>query len=153
MLNVTLTRTANAGVLLELDGISILLDGVCQSLPPYLGTPTQIKNFLTENLPNVLAFTHKHLDHYDASYVNLYKQKTLRSVYGPESLNFYEVGNGVKMYLVPTRHIGKTDVEHVSYVINGTSTIYFMGDATPLALKKMQEYAKPDILIVPFALF
>ena len=151
MLNVTLTRTANAGVLLELDGKSILLDGVCQTLPPYQGTPTEIKNFLLENTPDVVAFTHEHLDHYDASYVKLYKEKTLRSVYGPESLNFYEVGNGVKMFLVPTRHIGKTDVEHVSYVIKGSSTIYFMGDATPLALKKMQEYATPDVLIVPFA--
>ena len=32
-------RTANAGVLLELDGARILLDGVCGEIKPYLPTP------------------------------------------------------------------------------------------------------------------
>ena len=151
MLDLRVTRTANAGVLLEIDGKRILLDGVCEPLPPYLGTPAAIRETLTQEMPDVLAFTHEHPDHYDPSYAKLYKEKTLRSVYGPESLPFYEVGNGIEMSLFATRHIGKTDISHVSYVIKGSSTVWFMGDASPLSLKKMTEFSKPDLLIVPFA--
>ncbi len=151
MLGLTITRTANAGVLLEVDGKRILLDGVCEPLPPYLGTPSALRKKLTEEMPDVLVFTHEHPDHYDPSYVKLYKEKTLRSVYGPESLPFYEVGNGIEMSLFVTRHIGKTDIPHISYVINGRCTVWFMGDASPLSLKKMTEFPSPDLLIVPFA--
>ena len=151
MLDLTVTRTANAGVLLEIDGKRILLDGVCEPLPPYLGTPLALRETLAREMPDVLAFTHEHPDHYDPSYAKLYKEKTLRSVCGPESLPFYEVGNGVEMYLPVTRHIGKTDISHVSYVIKGSSIVWFMGDASPFSLKKMTEFPKPDLLIVPFA--
>lgn len=151
MLNITITRTANAGALLEMDGNRILIDGICEPLPPYLGTPFAIRKSLIEELPDVVAFTHEHPDHYDPTYAKLYKEKTLRSVYGPESLPFYELDNGVKMSLFATRHIGKTDIPHVSYVINGSQTVWFMGDASPLSLKKMTGIPKPDMLIVPFA--
>ncbi len=151
MLGLTVTRTANAGVLLEIDGKSILLDGVCEPLPPYLGTPDTLKDTLTQKMPDALAFTHEHPDHYDASYAKLYKEKTLRSVYGPESLPFYELGNGICVSLYKTRHLGKTDIPHVSYVIKGSCTVYFMGDASPLFLPKMAVDSKPDLLIVPFS--
>lgn len=150
MLGLTITRTANAGVFLEIDGVSILLDGVCEPLPPYLGTPTSVKNSLIENMPDVLAFTHKHPDHYDNDYEKLYKEKTLRFVLGPESLTFYKASNGVEISSVATRHIGKTDIPHMSYIIKGSSIVWFMGDATPLCLKNITE-PKPDLLIVPFA--
>ena len=151
MLGLTVTRTANAGVLLEIDGMRILLDGVCAPFPPYLGTPFALRDTLAREMPDVLAFTHEHPDHYDPSYVKLYKEKTLRPVYGPESMPFYELGNGIEMSLVMTRHIGRTDISHVSYVIKGSSTVWFMGDASPLSLKKMTEFPKPDVLIIPFA--
>ncbi len=151
MYDLTVTRTANAGVLLEMDGKRILLDGVCEPFPPYLGTPPVLRETLTREMPDVLAFTHKHPDHYDPSYERLYKEKTLRSACGPESLPFYEVGNGIEMVLAATRHIGKTNIPHVSYAIKGSVTVWFMGDASPLSLKKMTEFPKPDLLIVPFA--
>ncbi len=151
MLDFAITRTANAGVLLDLDGKRILLDGVCEPLPPYLGTPPALRQSLEQAMPDVLAFTHEHPDHYDPSYVKLYKETTLRSVYGPESLPFYEPGNGIRMLSFATRHIGKTDIPHVSYVIRGSRTVWFMGDASPLSLKKMSDAPKPDLLIVPFA--
>ncbi len=151
MLDLTVTRTANAGVLLEMDGKRILLDGVCGPLPPYLGTPTELREMLTKDMPDVLAFTHEHPDHYDPSYAEFYKEKTLRSVIGPESLPFYELGNGIELLLEGTRHIGKTDIPHVSYVIKGSATVWFMGDASPISLKKMTDLPPPDILIVPFA--
>ena len=151
MLGLTLTRTANAGVLLEMDGKRILLDGVCKPLAPYLGTPNALRESLTRDMPDVLAFTHEHPDHYDPSYAKLYKETTLRPVYGPESLPFYEVENGIRMTLVETRHIGKADVAHVSYVLEGSACVWFMGDASPLVLKKMQDLPRPDVLILPFA--
>ena len=151
MLDLTVMRTANAGVLIEMDGRSILLDGVCQPLFPYLGTPSSIRDRLERDMPDVLAFTHRHPDHYDPSYEKLYKDKTLRSAFGPESLPFYELGNGIGMHLSATRHIGKNDVPHVSYVIEGKRTVWFMGDATPISLRKLAEFKAPDLLIVPFA--
>ena len=151
MFGLSVMRTANAGVLLEIDGVSILLDGVCEPLYPYLGTPLEIKNSLKENMPDVLAFTHKHPDHYDLDYEKLYNEKTLRSAFGPESLLFYEVGNGVNVSLIKTRHIGKTDISHVSYVIEGSHSVWFMGDASPLSLNNLKGHTAPDLLIVPFA--
>lgn len=151
MLDLTVTRTANAGVLLKMDGVSILLDGVCEQLSPYLQTPKALRDMLMESPPDVLAFTHKHKDHYDASYAQFYKEKTLRSVYGPESLPFYELESGIRMSLVETRHIGKADIPHVSYIIEGNACVWFMGDASPLVLKKLQDFPKPDLLIAPFA--
>lgn len=151
MLDLTVMRTANAGVLIKMDERSILLDGVCEPLFPYLGTPALLREGLVREMPDVLAFTHEHPDHYDPSYVKIYKEKTLRHVYGPESLTFYELGNGIEMHLLATRHIGKNDIPHVSYVIEGSSTIWFMGDASPISLKKMTNFKAPDLLIVPFA--
>ncbi len=151
MLHLAVTRTANAGVLLEIDGKRILLDGVCEPFPPYLGTPSALRETLLGEMPDVLALTHEHPDHYDPSYAKLYKEKTLRTVYGPESLSFYESRDGIEMLPVLTRHIGKNDVAHVSYVIKGSCTVWFMGDASPLSLKKMPHLAMPDLLIVPFA--
>lgn len=150
MLDFTVRRTANAGVLIDMNEMSILLDGVCEPLFPYLGTPPAIRESLEREMPDVLAFTHEHPDHYDPSYVKIYKEKTLRRVYGPESLTFYELGNGVGMHLITTRHIGKYDILHVSYVIEGSRTVWFMGDASPLSLKKMTDFKTPDLLIIPF---
>ena len=134
-----------------MDGKRILLDGVCAPFHPYLGTPDALRHSLEREMPDVLAFTHEHPDHRDPSYVTLYKEKTLRSVYGPESLPFYALENGIEMLLFTTRHIGKSDVDHVSYVIKGNRTVWFMGDASPLSLRTMSNAPKPDLLIVPFA--
>ena len=134
-----------------MDGTSILLDGVCEHLSPYLGTPKAIRDRLAENLPDVLAFTHKHTDHYDADYAQYYEKKTLRSVKGPESLPIIALQNGIYMFLEQTRHIGKTDIPHVSIIIEGSTCVWFMGDASPLMLKKLEGCPKPDILIAPFA--
>ena len=142
-------RTANAGVLLEIDGISILIDGVCKELNPYLGTPDDIKKALSAKFPDVMLVTHYHSDHYDEEFSSQYKTNTLRSVYGPEFALVGKMGN-VKINGVPTRHIGKSDAEHVSYVISGTKTVWFMGDASPLDIKNFN-YPQPDVIIVPYA--
>jgi L-ascorbate metabolism protein UlaG (beta-lactamase superfamily) len=40
---------------------------------------------------------------------------------------------------------------HHSFVIEGSKCIWFMGDASPMQMKKMAEFPKPDVLIVPYA--
>lgn len=147
-----ITRTANAGVLLKLSGVSFLLDGVSKHLFPYEKTPESIKSEIMKNPPDVMAFTHFHPDHYDEDFVNSYKEDTLRSVNGPELSDFLEEGK-TRLYAVSTRHIGKSDIPHVSFVISGEKCVWFMGDASPLTLRKLENMPKPDVLIAPFAYF
>jgi len=144
-----ITRTANAGVLLEMQGLNMLLDGVCKELSPYEGTPQSIKDKLSAQFPDVVMYTHYHEDHYDEDFSVKYTKETLRSVYGPEFPLFGKMGN-TKIKGIPTRHIGKTDIAHVSYVIDGEKCVWFMGDASPLDAKNIKE-KKPDVIIVPYA--
>lgn len=146
-----ITRTSNAGVLVELDGLSILLDGVCEGLYPYLPTPESIKIKLVEHLPDVVAFTHTHKDHYDDNFVKLYENEKLRSVFGPELSLIESVSDAITLQVVPTRHIGKFNIQHASFVLSGSKTILFTGDASPLVWKNIELINSPDVLIVPYA--
>ncbi len=141
--------TANAGVLIELDGARILLDGICEPTEHYLGTPTEIKAELSVCFPDAVGFTHRHSDHYDGDYERLYKTKTLRPVLGSECSDL-EVER-VRLSAVDTRHLGRGDISHKSFIIEGSRRIFFMGDASPAELKVLAEWGKPDLLIVPFA--
>ena len=149
-------RTANAGVLLTLDGVRILLDGVCKELSPYLGTPEHIREELLCCVPDILAFTHGHKDHFDRSFAQSLYEKTLRSVLGPEDIlrqgmseKPVRVGN-TAVTPVKTRHIGKAglDTRHMSFRIEGSKTVLFTGDAAPTQFK---DYPKADVLIAPYA--
>ncbi|MBO7217587.1 MAG: MBL fold metallo-hydrolase [Clostridia bacterium] len=141
--------TANAGVLIKIDGLSILLDGVCETTENYLGTPDDIRGELETNFPDAVGITHRHSDHYDDRYATIYKNTTLRPILGSECSRF-EVGK-VKFSAVSTRHLGKSNEEHYSFIIEGSRRIFFMGDASPSELKKLLEFGVPDIIIVPFA--
>ncbi len=135
---------------MELDGLSILIDGVCNKIAPYEETPESIKKELGENFPDIIAFTHSHGDHFDRDYAELYKKATLRSTCGPESFLFKSFGD-VILTGIPTRHIGKADIEHISFVLEGSKTIWFMGDSSPLEWKNKENLPTPDVVIVPFA--
>ena len=143
-------RTANAGVLIKLDVLSILLDGVCKKIAPYEETPESIGKELRESFPDIVAFTHIHGDHFDREYAELYKEKTLRSILGPESFLFKSFGE-VGITGISTRHIGKFDIRHTSFIIEGSKTVWFMGDASPLDFKDRTDLPIPDVVIVPFA--
>ena len=145
-------RTANAGVLLTLDGVRILLDGICGELPPYLATPAAIKQELSENSPDIVAFTHFHPDHFDKDFALLFEEKTGKKILSPENSEPQSVGS-VKIRAIATRHIGKTDIAHISFIIKGSKTVWFMGDASPLTLKIMASPDKPDVLFAPFSYF
>ena len=149
-----LTRTANAGMLLKLDGVTILMDGVCREVRPYPATPPEIKAQLTENIPDAVAFTHSHKDHYDPGFAAAVMRKN-GVILGPSdchgSMEPLTVG-GVRITPVPSRHIGTAGktTQHVSFLIEGSLCIWFTGDATPTQWQKA-DLPRPDVLVVPYA--
>lgn len=152
-------RTANAGVLLKLDGVSVLLDGVCREVKPYLATPEAERKGLSDCWPDVLAFSHTHEDHCDPTFAASYQKQTGGVVLCPEQIpgctvteTSVQIG-GVRLLPVPSRHIGKAGAttRHYSYIIKGSSCVWFLGDASPLQWKQMQQLPRPDVLLVPFA--
>ncbi len=147
-------RTANAGVLLKLDGVSILLDGLCEGVEGYLPTPPHIVQQLLDNPPDLLAFTHSHADHCSEALLLPYRKQNLRPILGPESLYSGAVRVGkVTVTQVPSRHLGKVEpgLQHGSYIIQGSRCVWFLGDAAPMQWKDRRDLPKPDLLIVPYA--
>ena len=151
-----ISRVSNAGVLLELDGVKLLLDGFCAGHGPYLATPAPIRDRLLADPPDMLAFTHGHEDHFDAHMAEQYYKQTLRPVLGPENLPFSTTSRGVgiggvSVLPVKSRHIGKvySDVSHISLNIQGSNSVWFMGDATPTQWSGVDK--KCNVLIAPFA--
>ena len=150
-------RTANAGVLLNLDGVSILLDGVCREVKPYPATPPGERNRLITCYPDVVAFTHGHKDHYDPAYAAEYRRQTGGVILGPQgirdgSMEPIRVGQ-VTVMPVPSRHIGAAGktTPHASYIICGTQCVWFLGDAAPSQWRSRTDLPKPNVLIVPYA--
>lgn len=143
-------RTANAGVLLKTDEISVLLDGVCDKFNAYLGTPIEIRDYILKNPLDCVGVTHMHPDHYDEEFVNQYKKQKNGPVFGPWSDEKIIV-NGVEINVLKTKHIGKFQIEHTSFIINTNKCVWFLGDASPICLRHREDLPKPDILIVPYA--
>ena len=150
-----LVRTANAGILLKLDGITILLDGVCREVKPYPATPPEIRAKLTESFPDIVAFTHIHKDHYDPAYAAAYLQQTGRVILGPGqvkgSMAPITLGNVTVMPL-SSRHIGAAgrETDHASFIIKGSKCLWFMGDSAPSQWRG-KDLPKPDVIVVPYA--
>lgn len=147
-------RTANAGVLLKMDGVSILLDGLCDRVGEYLPTTKDLAEQLLDNPPDILAFTHYHADHCSEALLLPYRKQNLRPILGPESLPLGTVKIGeVTIMPVESRHLGKTEpnLQHVSYIVQGTKCVWFVGDAAPLQWKTRIDLPKPDVLIAPYA--
>ncbi len=153
-----ITRTANAGVLLELDGVSILMDGVCREVKPYPATPPEVKQALMERFPDVVAFTHAHKDHYDPDFAAEYERQKSGVILGPEDLprcsavmQSQTVGV-VTVTPVVSRHIGAAgkNTKHASFVVSGSRCVWFTGDAAPTQWRQ-NDLPKPDVLIVPYA--
>lgn len=145
-----ITRSANSGVLLVLDGVKILLDGVCNELPPYLGTPENIRREFSQDPPDIFAVTHFHPDHCDEDFFLGYSRAGNGIALAPGIGRTATVGQ-VTVTAVDTRHIGKGNVPHVSYIINGSRRVWFMGDASPLSLGSFGDYLSPHLIIAPYA--
>ena len=150
-----LTRTANAGILLKLDGKTILLDGVCREVKPYPATPPKLRDLFVENCPDAVAFTHIHKDHYDPAFAAAYTGRTGRVILGPGqlkgSMEIAKVGD-VTITPVPCRHIGAAgrEVEHCGFVVQGSQCLWFTGDSAPTSWRG-KDLPKPDVLVVPYA--
>lgn len=155
-------RTANAGVLLTLDDVQILLDGVCQEVKPYLATPPAERNKLSSHWPDGVFFTHTHADHFDGDFAGDYNRATARPVYAPAQAAqlcadaivtdaCIPVGN-VCVKAVATRHMGHygSTTEHRSYVVAGSKVLWFLGDASPSEWKRFADCARPDVIAVPY---
>lgn len=157
------TRTANAGGLLELDGIAVLLDGVCRGVGPYLPTPPALLEELAGRRVDLAAFTHAHPDHLDPDGT----QECLYAWGGPpvlgtravrEALSPWPVtvgegvsAGGVTVTPIPSRHIGAAyrTLEHSSLLIEGSRRLLFAGDAAPTQWEGGS--IRPDVLLAPFA--
>ena len=154
-----LLRTANAGAALKLDGVTILLDGVCREVKPYPVTPDYIRDALLETLPDIVAFTHAHKDHYDPAFTAEYQRRTGGVILGPKDLPRCEASSeplrikDVTVTPIPSRHIGAAgkDVAHMSFIIRGSRCVWFLGDSSPFVWKDREDLPKPDVLIVPYA--
>ncbi len=155
-------RTANAGILLRLDDTSILLDGVCQEVSPYLATPPAQREELIAHWPDVVAFSHIHNDHFDSTYAQQYNRGTGRFAFSTGQAagllpDYVQAAASfgtekVRVISVPTRHMGRAfgNTEHCSFVVTGSKCLWFLGDATPTQLKDFSQFPKPDVLVVPF---
>lgn len=145
-------RTANAGILVTMDGVRILLDGVCREVSPYLATPPEERQRLTSPWPDAVCVTHTHEDHFCPDYAAAYKAATGREVWIPKGEGEWAAGD-LRIAAIPTRHLGKAgaDTAHYSFVIRGSKNLWIMGDGAPAQLKKMESCPKPDVLVVPFA--
>ncbi len=149
-----LQRTANAGVLLKLDGVSILLDGLCDRVEGYLPTPPDIARQLLEMPPDLLAFTHCHADHCSEALLLPYRKQNLRPILGPESLCAGSVQVGkVTVTPIESRHLGRVEpgLQHLSYIIEGSQCVWFLGDAAPAQWRNRADLPHPDVLIAPYA--
>lgn len=137
-----------------MDGVSILLDGLCDRVEGYLPTPETIAEQLLDAPPDLLAFTHCHSDHCSNALLLPYKHNKRRPILGPASLQSQQVRVGeVTVTAVETRHLGKTEpgLIHHSFAIEGSKRVWFMGDASPINLKKFEGFHRPDVLIAPYA--
>ena len=103
-----LRRTANAGFLLTLDGVTIAMDGVCLAASPYQATPPAELARLSAAPPDLLAYTHCHADHFDPDFAATFCGPIL----GPEQVaqalpgkqvtdQTVAVGGVLKRYLTP----------------------------------------------------
>ncbi len=130
-----------------MDGISILLDGVCSKVEPYEVTPKVILEELSNNYPDAVGFTHRHPDHFLNGFVCDYENVTGRKALISADTSV-TVGS-VKLHSFPTRHLGRVEegLLHSSFLIKGSKTILFTGDAAPNAIKNLHA----DVLIAPFA--
>ena len=154
-----LRRTANAGFLLTLDGITIALDGVCLEVSPYQATVPAERAKLLAAPPDLLAYTHSHDDHFDPGFAAACPKPVLGTDQVAQALPGKRIFCGpvtvgpVKVTPVATRHIGAfgATTSHQSLVVEGSSQVWFMGDATPAQLKQLLPFGKPTVLIAPFA--
>ena len=149
-------------MLVALDSVILLLDGVCQGYSLYLAPPPAIIQELEHHPPDALAFTHSHPDHFEAGFAARFYEKTHRPILGTAGVAELLPGvpveqgsaviGGVRVTPVPSRHLGAEwrNYPHVSYLLEGSKRIFYVGDATPACWKDAVFQLQPDVLIAPY---
>lgn len=162
MSTVQIQRISNAGVLVTLDGVRLLLDGVCRGLAPYPAPPSEIVAELERRPPDMLAYTHGHPDHFEQEFAVRFYRKTRRPVLGTAGIAELLPGipveqgeaaiGGVRVTPVPSQHLGAewSQYPHVSYLIEGSRRIFLVGDAAPRCWGDEISRIQPDVLIAPY---
>lgn len=159
----TFLRTANAGGLLTLDGVRILLDGVSRAVGDYLSTPGDVETGLLETPIDLMAFTHAHADHFSPEFARRYAgQRPLPPLLGPSDVSTALPGcsvvdgeiqiGSVRVTTVPSRHMGHAGrgTVHRSFILSGSRCVWFLGDASPDQWRSRPNLPGPDVLIAPF---
>ncbi len=154
-------RTSNAGGLLELDGVQVLLDGVSTPDNGYVVTPPDMMGWLVHRSISVAASSHSHPDHFAPEFLRRLSNVILL---GPEDVAQAlperivledEIRiRRVKVLPVASPHQGADPgVPHLNYIIQGIGLcIWFMGDADPFQWPDAEiGLPLPDVLIAPFA--
>ncbi len=146
------TRTSSAGGILELDGVKILLDGA--------GRP-EVETVLPP--VDIMAFTHNHYHHFSPEFVQEYvRQYVSTKLVGPKDVAAdlpdlsvsAAISQAASVYVaaLPSRHAGEAyqDTSHYSFLVNGSSRVWFLGDAAPSQWQAQERLPQPDLLIVPY---
>lgn len=167
----TIEYLHHAGICIELDGVSLLVDPHCQTeYPLWENTPTSLLDGLLQRQPpDILLITHIHSDHFilDATLRLLWKFPDLRIVAPGNVLELLTVQSdasvpsrlfssdavlgeqdrlslcGLTITLYHTEHDGPAEfqTEHFSYLIRGSRSLFIAGDARPVA----KNFGFPDI--------
>jgi L-ascorbate metabolism protein UlaG (beta-lactamase superfamily) len=96
---------------------------------------------------DLFLYTHAHEDHLDPDFAENFKKLGFGTPIGPKADKSLDIQN---ITPVKTRHIGKCDIEHISFIITAENKkLWFMGDASPLCLKDFE--GECDVIVVPFA--
>ena len=139
-------------MLVEYGSARALFDGVCGEVPPYAGTPAHIRRELSEDFPDIVAFTHTHPDHWDGSFARAAFMSGRCAVLMPGGQAAASCGDFIKVSAVRTRHLGKPDFPHVSYLLSvQEKTVWIAGDASPDSLVSAMGPGRPFIAVVPYS--
>lgn len=144
-----ITYLGQAGLLFETNGIIIMIDPYFSNSVAKINSKNQRKIAINENFlkikPNVMIFTHNHLDHYDPDTVKHYINESSNiTVLAPESVwqnvrkfggnNNYVLFNrhtswsqyGIRFTAVKAEH---SDISPIGVIIDdGTKKYYITGD-------------------------
>ena len=139
-------------MLVEYGSARALFDGVCGEVPPYAGTPAHIRRELSEDLPDIVAFTHTHPDHWDGSFARAAFISGRCAVLMPGGQAAASCADFMNVSAVRTRHLGKPDYPHVSYLLSvQEKTVWIAGDASPDSLAPAMGPGRPYIAVVPYS--
>lgn len=161
-------HTVNAGLYIESDKTSILIDGIHKGFSAgFSDMPYKLLNDMNNNsgifcnIPNLL-FTHKHPDHYNKELVDLFlknsapslfcpglKETTVEPVFLEKNIDLLQM-RGLDILSINVPHEGECykNTDNRSYLVSMDNTnIFIAGDSVidPNMQKSLSKYIKGEI--------